>query len=376
MHNNSLTRRLLWRLFYCLVIVLVAALVADAAPNKTTISDVIYRADGTPASGSLVISWPAFSTSDHAAVAAGSLDVPIGTGGAIDVALVPNEGATPAGTYYKVVLQLENGGSSVEYWTVPATSPVKIEQVRTAIAPATVAMQAATRQYVDAALASVVHTTGAETITGQKEFETSPLVPTPTSDDSAVNKAYVDSGRAGGGGSVTAGKGIDITGNVVSVKPAYVQTSIQPGDTRSNSAGDFASHYVIPAGTLEVGDVVEIWAAGTETVVAGENHKYSVKLGGTTVLPAAGMSQAAVADNAWSLQARLIVTAIGTSGEVEAQGVVIQQNGGAVSNLLVPNTSTVAVNTTVDQPLTIALAGTVSTGGSSRMRQLIVKILK
>jgi len=32
------------------------------AANTTTVQDVVYRADGTPATGTLVISWPAFGT--------------------------------------------------------------------------------------------------------------------------------------------------------------------------------------------------------------------------------------------------------------------------------------------------------------------------
>lgn len=45
----------LGRLFCCLLMYAVAAFAAE--PAKTVISDVLYRADGTPASGTLVISW-------------------------------------------------------------------------------------------------------------------------------------------------------------------------------------------------------------------------------------------------------------------------------------------------------------------------------
>ena len=58
-------RRLLGRLFYLLLSVLVALVSSQAqAPATTTISDVVYRADGTAAGGTLLISWPAFITSD------------------------------------------------------------------------------------------------------------------------------------------------------------------------------------------------------------------------------------------------------------------------------------------------------------------------
>ena len=48
------------RLFCCLLICGVAAF----APAKTVVSDTIYRADGSPASGTIVISWPAFVTAE------------------------------------------------------------------------------------------------------------------------------------------------------------------------------------------------------------------------------------------------------------------------------------------------------------------------
>jgi hypothetical protein len=52
----------LGRLFCCLLMLGVLAYAAE--PNKTIISDTIYRADGTPASGNLSISWPAFVTAE------------------------------------------------------------------------------------------------------------------------------------------------------------------------------------------------------------------------------------------------------------------------------------------------------------------------
>src|SRR5208337_4931895 len=69
-------------------------------PSLTTISDTVYRADGTAASGTVLISWPSFQTAEGDAVAAGNLAVTIGPLGAFTAQLVPNVGATPAGTYY------------------------------------------------------------------------------------------------------------------------------------------------------------------------------------------------------------------------------------------------------------------------------------
>jgi hypothetical protein len=75
------------------------------APATTRVSDMVYRADGTPASGTVLISWPAFTTADSKPVAAGTKSVTLGSGGALAVDLVPNTGATPSGSYYQVVFQ-------------------------------------------------------------------------------------------------------------------------------------------------------------------------------------------------------------------------------------------------------------------------------
>jgi hypothetical protein len=59
-------RRPVGRLFFLLLSVmgLVLGTQADSGPVKTTISDVVYRADGTPATGVILVSWPTFTTID------------------------------------------------------------------------------------------------------------------------------------------------------------------------------------------------------------------------------------------------------------------------------------------------------------------------
>src|SRR5438045_9510463 len=87
--------RLQGRLF-CLLLCVLAGLVSQAqSPVTTTISDTVYRADGTPAAGTLLISWPTFSTASGQAVASGTKSVTLGTGGALARALLPErDGAT------------------------------------------------------------------------------------------------------------------------------------------------------------------------------------------------------------------------------------------------------------------------------------------
>jgi len=158
-----------------------------AGPNTTTVADVVYRADGSPAAGTLLISCPAFSTADGKPVAAGNMSVAIGASGSVSLALIPNEGALPAGTYCKVTLKLNDGTTSTEYWTVPLQDPVTITKIRAQVVPQSVALQMASRQYVDSAIASktndsgVLHASGNEQVAGVKTFAASPL-PVPTVD--------------------------------------------------------------------------------------------------------------------------------------------------------------------------------------------------
>ena len=72
--------------------------------------------------------------------------------GAISIALVPNAGGTPDGTYYKVIFKLNDGSTSEEYWAIPATTTTTIAAVRSKIVPSGVAMQVASRQYVDSSI--------------------------------------------------------------------------------------------------------------------------------------------------------------------------------------------------------------------------------
>lgn len=155
----------------------------------TQIRDVVYRADGSPAQGTMTITWQAFTGQDGSAVAAGSMTVSLGASGAINIALAPNAGATPAGTFYKVVTKDTTGVTATEYWVVPATATSTLAVIRQQMMPPNVAAQAATRDYVDRV---VVHNSGDETIAGVKTFGTPPNAPDPKNPLDLANKEYVD----------------------------------------------------------------------------------------------------------------------------------------------------------------------------------------
>lgn len=138
------------RLFYLLLTVLmVFPMMLEATPVTTTISDIVYRADGTPAAGALIIAWPAFTASDGSAVGAGTKSVTLGPGGTLSVQLVPNVNANPSSSLYTVVFQLNDGVARTEFWLVGTTSPTTIGGVRTTPGTPSTASQMATRQYVD-----------------------------------------------------------------------------------------------------------------------------------------------------------------------------------------------------------------------------------
>jgi hypothetical protein len=187
-------------------------------PSLTTINGTVYRADGSAAAGTVLISWPSFQTAEGDVVAAGNLSVTIGSLGAFIVQLVPNVGASPAGTFYVVVYQLDDGTVRKEYWAIPSASPTTIAAVQTT--PGTgLANLAVTSQYVDEQVASraidatVVHLAGTETITGTKQFAAPPSLPAPAGANDGANKEYVDAAVANvGAGSYVAKAGDTMTG--------------------------------------------------------------------------------------------------------------------------------------------------------------------
>ena len=195
--RRSVERLFCWPLWALVAVLAMTPGLWAAGPALTTISDTVYRADGTAAAGTVLISWPAFQTAEGDAVAAGSQSVAIGHGGSFTTQLVPNVGASPAGTLYRVVFQLDDYTVRTEFWSVPATSPTTITAIRTTPGVG-LANPAATEQYVNAAVAgraldsAVVHLTGTETITGTKQFAAPPVLPTPVGTNDAATKAYVD----------------------------------------------------------------------------------------------------------------------------------------------------------------------------------------
>jgi hypothetical protein len=166
-------------------------------PPLTTINDVVYRGDGQTGQGTLLISWPGFTTAAGQAVVGGATSTVLGPGGTLSVSLVPNQGATPASTVYTVVYQLSDMVKT-EYWVVPSTTPATLAEVRVTLGASSSTAQMATQQYVNSAVSAkandvaVVHLEGNEAVLGVKQFASPPQLPAPTQPMDGVNKQYVD----------------------------------------------------------------------------------------------------------------------------------------------------------------------------------------
>jgi len=204
--------------YLLLKLIVGALLVLAVAPSwtqvtTTTVQGTVYRADGTAASGTLLVSWPAFTTANSQAVAAGSLTVNIGAEGFVAVSLAPNLGAIPSGSYYTAVYHLSDGTVSKEYWTVPAASTATIAGVRAQLQPATVAVQSVSKSYVDNLVAQITPSVGSFLpLTGGSLSGPLDLAGDPTSDQEASTKHYVDQAMTTvlplAGGAVTGTLGI------------------------------------------------------------------------------------------------------------------------------------------------------------------------
>src|SRR6266702_5826974 len=103
-----------WILIGVLLAALATAGIAQVA--TTPVADTIYHADGTAATGTMLISWPAFTTSNGDAIPSGSTSAVIAPGGALRIQLIANAGSTPIGSYYTFAYHLDDGSVSRQYW--------------------------------------------------------------------------------------------------------------------------------------------------------------------------------------------------------------------------------------------------------------------
>jgi len=145
---------MLW-LGLCLLCVTLGNVAGAQAIGTTTVQGTVYLANGQVGAGTLVLSWPAFTTANGQSVAADSVTVTIAPDGFVSVNLAPNQGATPAGLYYTAVYYLGDGTTTTQYWVVPAAAQASLAQVQAQLMPAAQAVQTVSKEYVDQSIAEM-----------------------------------------------------------------------------------------------------------------------------------------------------------------------------------------------------------------------------
>jgi hypothetical protein len=176
------------------------------AVSTTTVQGTVYLANGQPGSGTLHVSWPAFTTANGQAVVADSTTVTIAPDGFVSVNLAPNQGATPAGLYYTAVFYMSDGSVSTQYWVVPSAAQASLAQVQAQVMPAAQAVQAVNKAYVDQSISELSQsllTASGGTLSGPLYLNGDPTQPMQAADkhyvDSALSQAIPISGGAATG---------------------------------------------------------------------------------------------------------------------------------------------------------------------------------
>ncbi len=212
---------------------LVATAGMRAQVALTTVQDTVYNAGGVPTGGTVLVSWAGFTTAGGSAVPAGNTSATIAASGALTIALAPNQGAMPIGSYYTAVFHLTDGTTSRQFWVIPATvtggGPVKLAAIESTVLPTSVAMQTVSKAYVDNAIAAAFtgyspDSSATPYIVKLGDTMSGPLLlpGDPVSSLQAADKNYVDTAVAqlSGGGTTK-----------LSTVPTASQTVAQPAGT-------------------------------------------------------------------------------------------------------------------------------------------------
>ena len=221
--------------------------------TTTTVQGTVYLANGSAGAGTVLVSWPAFTTASGSQVAAGSTVVTVGADGFLSVNLAPNAGANPAGLYYTAVFHLSDGTVSTQYWVVPAAATATLSAVQAQLMPAAEAVQTVSKAYVDQAIAELQ----ASLLTASGGTLTGPLILCcdPTTPLMAADKHYVDEvaaeGFSAGGGTVAGPVVAESLNGVFSPEAGTAQSTLQQTQAAAASTTPTGSMMVPPnyAGT-------------------------------------------------------------------------------------------------------------------------------
>ncbi len=252
-----------------------------SSPTLCQISDTVYRADGSPAQGTVLLTWQAFTTAAGQSVTPGSLLVTLDANGGFNASLAPNTGASPAGSYYKAIFKLNDGTTETELWVVPNTQTTTIGAIRSKLVPASQAAQFLTRDVADSIYVSVAST---QTIGGTKTFSSSPAVPTPQNPSDAANKSYVDANGVASLGSPppigtttpNAGRFTDLAASLFPTPDVRAFGAVGDGQVLNGGCAINAGSYTLtcPSGTFastDVGKTISVGFAGASGCSAYAN---------------------------------------------------------------------------------------------------------
>ncbi|MEO8049744.1 MAG: hypothetical protein ABI833_04945 [Acidobacteriota bacterium] len=102
---------------------------AFGQPALTQIQDILYRADGTRFTGTMLLQWQSFLAGDTSNIATSRLTVPI-VNGVLSVKLVPTTTAS-AGAQYNITYSSGGVNRFTEVWAVPpTTAKLRVRDVR------------------------------------------------------------------------------------------------------------------------------------------------------------------------------------------------------------------------------------------------------
>ena len=209
------------------------------AVSTTTVQGTVYLANGQASSGTLHLSWPAFTTANGQAVAADSMTVTIAPDGFVSVNLAPNLGATPAGLYYTAVFYMSDGTTSTQYWVVPSAAQASIAQVQSQLMPAAQAVQAVSKAYVDQSISELSQsglTASGGTLTGPLYLSADPTQALQASDKHYVDTA-VSQAVPLAGGNMTGPLSTPAVNGVQAPAASSSQTTLQAAMTAAGTSG-------------------------------------------------------------------------------------------------------------------------------------------
>jgi hypothetical protein len=248
--------------------------------STTTVEGTVYLANGQPGTGTLVVSWPSFTTASGQMVTADSMTAAIAPDGFVSVNLAANQGSTPAGLYYTAIFYLSDGSVNTQYWVVPTGISATLGQVQARLMPATQAIQAASKTYVDqaiTALAGSALTASGGTLIGPLTLCCDPATPFQAADKSYVDAAFAQAVPLTGG---------TLTGPLTSVKlgAVYQVDQFAGADFGAQLGACLSGLNSTNGGTCDARNFTGTLAMGSSLIISTANA--------TVLLPCATISTA------------------------------------------------------------------------------------